>query len=150
MVAKFRLYVQTPLLRSLLFWGLVDVDFQFNFETRFFYKIYWRCFVSYLVRPSLATDRIGLAFWLNVSFAVNNQTAFRSISDICNRFIHLERPIFSAVRLCVYNPDYIGEMRASVIRYLVSCHGIKKHRSSADTSGLVWNCDRRPMHSNAK
>ena len=46
-------------------------------------------FVSYLVRQlliniseTIAGDRIGLGFWLNVSFAVNNKWAFRSISDI--------------------------------------------------------------------
>ena len=32
-----------------------------------------------LVRPSLATDRISLGFWLNISFVVNHRGAFRSI-----------------------------------------------------------------------
>ena len=32
-----------------------------------------------LVRPSLATDRISLGFWLNISVVVNHRGAFRSI-----------------------------------------------------------------------
>ena len=32
-----------------------------------------------LVRPSLATDRISLGFWLNISFVVNHRGTFRSI-----------------------------------------------------------------------
>ena len=31
------------------------------------------------MRPSLATDRISLGFWLNISFVVNHRGAFRSI-----------------------------------------------------------------------
>ena len=31
------------------------------------------------MRPSLATDRISLGFWLNTSFVVNHRGAFRSI-----------------------------------------------------------------------
>ena len=34
------------------------------------------------MRPSLATDRIGLGFWLNKSFVVNYRGAFRSIVAI--------------------------------------------------------------------
>ena len=35
-----------------------------------------------LVRPSLTTDQISLGFWLNISFVVNYQGAFRSIVAI--------------------------------------------------------------------
>ena len=31
------------------------------------------------MRPSLATDRISLGFWLNISFVLNHRGAFRSI-----------------------------------------------------------------------
>ena len=34
------------------------------------------------MRPSLATDRIGLSFWLNISFVVNYRGAFRSMVAI--------------------------------------------------------------------
>ena len=34
------------------------------------------------MRPSLATDRISLGFWLNISFVVNYQGAFQSIVAI--------------------------------------------------------------------
>ena len=34
------------------------------------------------MRPSLATDRISLGFWLNISFVVNYRGAFRSIVAI--------------------------------------------------------------------
>ena len=34
------------------------------------------------MRPLLATDRIGLSFWLNISFVVNYRGAFRSIVAI--------------------------------------------------------------------
>ena len=56
-----------------------------------FYQIYLRsfciilretCHLIILVRPSLATDRISLGFWLNISFVVNYRGAFRSIVAI--------------------------------------------------------------------
>ena len=47
------------------------------------------------MRPSLATDRISLGFWLNISFVVNYRRAFQLVdSRYCNRFINLGRPIF--------------------------------------------------------
>ena len=47
------------------------------------------------MRPSLATDRISLGFWLNISFVVNYPGAFRSIVAIAIDLLASERPIFA-------------------------------------------------------
>ena len=46
------------------------------------------------MRPSLATDRISLGFWLNILFVVGYRGAVRSIVAIAIGFINLQRPIF--------------------------------------------------------
>ena len=46
------------------------------------------------MRPLLATDRISLGFWLNISFVVNYRGAFRSIVAIAIDLLTFGRPIF--------------------------------------------------------
>ena len=61
------------------------------------------------------TDRIGLLFWPNVSFAVNYQWTFSIDNRYCNRFFHLGRPIFSVnhngASLYIYRRDTIWDAR---------------------------------------
>ena len=81
------------LLRSLLILDLIGFDLHFHFQywNLFFYQIALRSFciifsetrrLQILVRPSQATDRISLGFWLNISFVVNYRGAFRPIVDL--------------------------------------------------------------------
>ena len=46
------------------------------------------------MRPLLATDRISLGFWLNVSFVVNHRGAFRSIIAFAIKLFTSERRYF--------------------------------------------------------
>ena len=46
------------------------------------------------MRPSLATDRISLDFWLDISFCRKLSMSISIDSRYCNRFINLGRPIF--------------------------------------------------------
>ena len=52
-----------------------------------------------LVRPSLATDRISLGFWLNTSFVVNYRGAFRSIIAIVIDLLTSEDQYFLCIRV---------------------------------------------------
>ena len=93
---------------------ILEIDWCWSscqFWILFFYQSYLRCYVLYLmrpslwilVRPSLVADRIGLLFWLNVSFAVNYQWTFRSIIDIAIYLFTSEDRYFlwtTAVPLC--------------------------------------------------
>ena len=69
------------------------------------------------MRPSLATDRISLGFWLNISFVVNHRWAFRSIIATA---IDLLTDISSESQRClcrdgVYNPDNIRDRACTVL-----------------------------------
>ena len=66
-----------------------------------------------LVRPSLATDRIGLGFWLNKSFVVNYRGAFRSIVAIAINLLTSEDRYF--LWITVYNPDNIRYRTCAVL-----------------------------------
>ena len=66
------------------------------------------------MRPSLATDRISLGFWLNIRFVVNHRGAFRSIITFVIDLLTSEDRYFlwiTAVplpRLCLQSPTTFG------------------------------------------
>ena len=66
------------------------------------------------MRPSLATDRISLGFWLNIRFVVNHRGAFRSIITLVIDFLTSEDWYFlwiTAVplpRRCLQSPTTFG------------------------------------------
>ena len=66
------------------------------------------------MRPSLATDRISLGFWLNIRFVVNRRGAFRSIITFVIDLLTSEDRYFlwiAAVplpRRCLHSPTTFG------------------------------------------
>ena len=66
------------------------------------------------MRPSLATDRISLGFWLNIRFVVNHRGAFRSIITFVINLLTSEDLYFlwiAAVplpRRCLQSPTTFG------------------------------------------
>ena len=66
------------------------------------------------MRPSLATDRISLGFWLNIRFVVNHRGAFRSIIAFVIDLLTSEDRYFlwiTAVplpRRCLHSPTTFG------------------------------------------
>ena len=74
------------------------------------------------MRPSLATNRISLGFWLNISFVVNYRGAFRSI-------VAIAIAISSESQRClchdgVYNPDNIRYRACAVLHSHWAVHQI--------------------------
>ena len=62
------------------------------------------------MRPSLATDRISLGFWLNISFVVNHRRAFRSIIAFAIDLLTSEDRYFLGIALA---PCYTRAERAT-------------------------------------
>ena len=72
------------------------------------------------MRPSLATDRIGFGFWLNISFVVNYRGAFRSIVAIASDLLTSKVEISSESQRClcrdgVYNPDNMQDRACAAL-----------------------------------
>ena len=118
--------------RSLWILDLIGFDLHFHFQSwnRFFYQIYLRSFciiysetsrLSILVRPSLATDRISLGFWLNISFVVNYRGAFRSIVAIAIDLLTSEDRYFLFItavplpRRCLQSRQHIRYWACTVL-----------------------------------
>ena len=85
------------------------------------------------MRPSLATDWLS---WLltYISFVVDHRWTFRSIIDIGIDSIHIKRQIFSVnhsgarcLQPCVH-----WDLHACATRYLMSWHGVSKHRNTGE------------------
>ena len=118
-IAKFEQMVQN---KSLLFWGLIDADLVNSwFLNPIFHQAYLPCLVLYvlrlslliLVRALLATGWIGLVFWLNFSFAVNNRLTFCSVIDIAIDLFTSEGELQRC--LCLQSrPHFWTRMRVSV------------------------------------
>ena len=71
------------------------------------------------MRPSLATDRISLGFWLNIRFVINHRGAFRSIIAFVIDLLTSEDRYFlwiTAVplpRRCLHSPTTFGIAHAT-------------------------------------
>ena len=113
-------------LRSLFIWAWKTFSFNFIFARKTICLSYLRCFVSHLVRPtvinvrpSLATDRIGLLSWpvdWTKKISINHRWAFRSIIDnAIDLFISGDLHFLwtTTKPLYVYNPDHIWDRACS-------------------------------------
>ena len=102
------------------------------------------------MRPSLATDRISLGFWLNISFVVNYRGAFRSIVAIAIDLLTSEDRYFlwiTAVplsRRCLQSQQHlVSRMRGVTL----ALSGPPNLRPESDHRYLILLLFRQPITS---
>ena len=102
------------------------------------------------MRPSLATDRISLGFWLNRSFVVNHRGAFRSIIAFAIDLLTLEDWYFlwiTAVplpRRCLQFRQHSG---SRMRRVTLAMSGPPNLRPELDHRYLIFLLFRQPITS---
>ena len=101
-----------------------------------------------LVIPSLASDRISLGFWLNISFVINHRGAFRSIIAFAIDLLTSEGRYFlwiTAVplpRRCLQSQQHSGSLMRRVT--LVLC-GPPNLRPKLDHCYLIFYSSVNPL-----
>ena len=102
------------------------------------------------MRPSLATDRISLGFWLNISFVVNHRGAFRSIIAFAIDLLTSEDQYFlwiTAVplpRRCLQSRQHSG---SRMRRVTLTLSGPPNLRPELDHRYLIFLLFRQPITS---
>ena len=102
------------------------------------------------MRPSLATDRISLGFWLNISFVVNHRGAFRSIIAFAIDLLISEDQYFlwiTAVPLprgCLQSRQHSG---SRMCRVTLALSGPPNLQPELDHRYLIFLLFRQPITS---
>ena len=102
------------------------------------------------MRPLLATDRISLGFWLNISFVVNHRGAFRSIIAFAIDLLTSEDRYFlwitavSLPRRCLQSRQHSGSRMRRVTLML---SGPPNLRPELDHRYLIFLLFRQPITS---